>query len=378
MKIKRYIASNQQEALIKVKMDLGSEAVILSTRKIRQKGIKWLFGKPMVEVVAAVEEKQEVPAMPFALQPKQKLSQQVQQSDIEKRLSGMEEMIKKLCQQVEKKYTHENTQEADGQEQKTAIKVFYENLLNNDVEEEFAKKAVDIVESKIGSSTGFNECISILTNLISTTFGKSKPIKLREDGQPTVVAFVGPTGVGKTTTLAKIAADFTLNARKKVGLITADTYRIAAVEQLKTYADILGIPVCVVYSPEDVSHALEELKDKDLILIDTAGRSHKNKEQIDELKNFLDAFKPDEVYLVLSAASSYKSCCEIIDVYNFINDYKLIFTKTDEAASLGVILNVKLKSKKTLAYITMGQNVPDDIEMFNPDKIAKMLIGRLA
>lgn len=378
MKIKRYIASNQQEALIKIKMDLGSEAVILSTRKIRQKGIKWLFGKPMVEVVAAVEEKQEMPVVPFTLQPKQKVQQHTVQSDIEKRISGMEEMIKKLCRHIEQNDTDQAVQEVGGQEQKTALKVFYENLLKNDVEEEFAKKAVEMVESKIGSSTGFNECISILSNLISSTFGKSRPIKLREDGHPAVIAFVGPTGVGKTTTLAKIAADFTLNARKKVGLITADTYRIAAVEQLRTYADILGIPVCVVYSPEDVPAALEELKDKDLILIDTAGRSHKNKEQIDELRKFLDAFKADEVYLVLSAASSYKSCCEIIDTYNFIDDYKIIFTKTDEAASLGVILNVRLKSKKTLSYITMGQNVPDDIEMFNPDKIAKMLIGRLA
>jgi flagellar biosynthesis protein FlhF len=200
---------------------------------------------------------------------------------------------------------------------------------------------------------------------------------LREDGNPTVAVFVGPTGVGKTTTIAKIAANFALNHKKNVGFITADTYRIAAVEQLKTYAEILGMPVSVIYSPSEIRSAIIEFSDKDLILIDTAGRSHRNKSQFEELKTLVAASGANEAFLVLSATTSIGSCKEILKNYDFLKDYKLIFTKLDEVREAGIILNVKSHSKKSLSYLTTGQSVPDDIEVANIDKITKILLGSI-
>ena len=162
-----------------------------------------------------------------------------------------------------------------------------------------------------------NDTTSILYSLISELLGKPSTIKLREDGKPTVIVLVGPTGVGKTTTLAKIAAHYALDHKKNVGLITADTYRIAAVEHLKTYAEILGMPLKVVYSADEISEALEGYKDKDIVFIDTAGRSYKNKPQFEELKTFVEASCADEVFLVLSTTTGMKNCREIIENYSF-------------------------------------------------------------
>ena len=190
--------------------------------------------------------------------------------------------------------------------------------------------------------------------------------------------FVGPTGVGKTTTLAKIAANYLLDQKKTIGLITADTYRIAAVEQLKTYAEILGIPITVVYTPAEIKEAISMYAGKDMILIDTAGRSHKNKAQFEELKALITAAEADEIYLVLSATTSSSNCREIIKSYSFLTNYKLIFTKTDEAPMPGIILNARYLTGKSLSYITTGQSVPDDIEVANIDKITKNLIGSIS
>jgi flagellar biosynthesis protein FlhF len=214
-----------------------------------------------------------------------------------------------------------------------------------------------------------------LSGIIAGLLGKPDTIQDKSNGKPVTVIFVGPTGVGKTTTLAKIAANYLLNRKKTVGLITADTYRIAAVEQLKTYAEILGIPVSVAYTPAEMKEAVSLHSDKDLILIDTAGRSHKNKAQFEELKALIAASAADEVYLVLSATTSQRNCREILNSYSFLSDYKLLFTKADETPVLGIILNVRYMTGKSLSYITTGQSVPDDIETANIDKITKNLMG---
>ena len=225
------------------------------------------------------------------------------------------------------------------------------------------------------ASDGVDEMAAQLSGIIAGLLGSPETIREKNNGKPVTVIFVGPTGVGKTTTLAKIAANYLLNKKKTVGLITADTYRIAAVEQLKTYAEILGIPVTVVYTPAEMKEAVGLHADKDLILIDTAGRSHKNKAQFEELKALIAASEADEVYLVLSAVTSPRNCREILNHYSFLKEYKLLFTKTDETPVLGIILNVRYMTGKSLSYITTGQSVPDDIETANIDKITKNLIG---
>jgi flagellar biosynthesis protein FlhF len=184
--------------------------------------------------------------------------------------------------------------------------------------------------------------------------------------------------VGKTTTLAKIAANYALNQSLKVGMITADTYRIAAVQQLKTYAEILGIPISVIYAPGEIKKAIAEYGEKDLILIDTAGRSHRNKAQFDELKQLVAESGADDVFLVLSSTTGLKNNREIINNYSFLNQFKLIFTKADETPTLGMILNARMMTGKCLSYVTVGQSVPDDIEVASIEKIARNLIGSIA
>lgn len=392
MKIRRYIAKNTQEAILKVKMDLGNEALILNTRKVRQKGLFGMFAKPMVELLAAIDEYNvtktegetrkpaEMPANSGEISSKINLEKKEEKITIlENKISGMEEMIQKIYHQIQYGEKSTKVQAEDKTTADTKIsEIFYNNLIKNEVDADIARKIVDEAAAILGEGTGMNDMAAQLHSMIKEILGRPETIQPGIPGKPTIVIFVGPTGVGKTTTMAKIAAYSLLNQKKSVGLITADTYRIAAVEQLKTYAEILGIPVSVVYNAEDIKEAINQHADKDIVMIDTAGRSHRNKAQFEELKTLIAASEADEVYLVMSATTSSKNCREILNSYEFLTNYKLIFTKTDEVPVQGIILNVKYITDKSLSYITTGQSVPDDIETANIEKIAKKLIGSVS
>lgn len=387
MKIRRYIGKDAQEAMLKVKMDLGSEAVILNTRKIRQRGFLSFMSKPMIEVLAAIDEYQNVNKKTSydssgkngesyeELRSKSKEKEE-KIALLENKVNSMENILQKIYQEVQQP-VKEIDKEPKAQKVSKVVELFQNNLKNNEVDTKIIKQLLDIVEEKCNSTVSVNNTALMLHNLISGMLGKPETIKLREDGKPTIVMFVGPTGVGKTTTLAKIAADYALNHQKDVGLITADTYRIAAVEQLRTYAEILGMPLNVVYSLNEIRDIIESYQDKDIIFIDTAGRSSRNKPHFNELKALVKAIGADEIFLVLSTTTSMNNCLEIIDSYSFLGNYKLIFTKLDESPSLGIILNVKHYADKKLSYMTNGQNVPDDIELADIDKITKNLIGSI-
>ncbi|MCX7708909.1 MAG: flagellar biosynthesis protein FlhF [Clostridia bacterium] len=408
MKIRRYLGSNTQEAILKVKMDLGNDAVILNTRKVRQKGFLKIFAKPMIEVLAAVDDdygtkkeaqRQNISQQAAVKEPPKEIpavktdGKDEKISELETKVNSMEMLLHKIYDQlqpasaqpvlpqpVEQRAAEQKAEASPQEKQSTYPKVFelfYNNLIKNEVEIETAKRIIGLVMEKIGQNASVNDVASVLNNVISGILGKPETVRMREDGKPTVVMMVGPTGVGKTTTLAKIAANYALNHKKKVGMITADTYRIAAVEQLKTYAEILGMPVTVIYSPSELSEAINQHSDKDVILIDTAGRSHKNKAQFEELKTLISAANADEIYLLLSATTSPRNCKEIISNYNFLKDYKLLFTKLDETQITGIILNARFMTNKSLSYITTGQSVPDDIEIMNVDKITKNLLGSI-
>jgi len=471
-----------QEALLKVKMDLGNEAVIMNSRKVRRKGIIGLFTKPMVEVVAAIDDDYAKPrtplwttpasningsryyensyssersagtlpqtpaygreAAPFQPQnnqqaiPKpqpmvssqsqypystQQPGQQYQQvyqtpqppqsqirsyqpaantsqggtgnpgiSEAENsRLDALETKVKSMETMLEKLYLSVkdiNRPNRDGSEYGKTRAVAAEPIQDNLsvirktlVEADLDNKVIDRILEMVRKTDGFADSpeMALLqtANVMTGLLGEPDIIKLRSDGRPQVVIFVGPTGVGKTTTLAKIAADFTLNKQKKVGLITADTYRIAAVEQLKTYSEILGIPVLVVYSPSEVKEAIKMFTEKDLILIDTAGRSHRNKNHFDELKALFNTAEADEAYLVVSANTGRHAMNEILEYYSFIKDYKLLFTKLDETPAPGVIVNARYLTGRPLSYITAGQSVPDDLNVADPRAIVASLLG---
>jgi flagellar biosynthesis protein FlhF len=195
---------------------------------------------------------------------------------------------------------------------------------------------------------------------------------------PTVAFFVGPTGVGKTTTIAKIASSYRIEKHMKVALLTADTYRIAAAEQLRTYANILEVPFRVVYTEEEMTAAIEDFKDYDFILVDTTGHSPNNDSQFEDMSDLINAVETPakkEVFLVLSASTKYKDLKKIADMYKGLSDYKLIFTKLDETSTLGSIYNLRIYTGAMVSYVTYGQSVPDDIDYFNPQSTVKQLLG---
>lgn len=389
MKIKRYLGKDTQEALLKVKMDLGNNAIILNTKKVRQRGIKKYFAKPMVEIMAAIDDdssrtrelevaKVEQSTTSERVLDKNKLSQKEEKfAELENKVSNIENMIGRLLDAVKPDATRSSLQlENDSRQMPNVFQLLYNNLLKNEVDPELAQRIIDQVTKK-SSTRSVNDAALAMYSVISSLFGRAEPIRLRSDGKPTVILFVGPTGVGKTTTLAKLAASFMLANKKKVGLITADTYRIAAVDQLKTYAEILGIPLSIAYTISEIGTEIERYSDKDVILIDTAGCSHRNKQKFEELKLLTKECKADEIFLVLSATVSSKNSKDIISNYDFIPNYRLIFTKLDETPVYGNILNSKCYSNRSLAYITNGQNVPDDIEIANVDKLSKNLLGSI-
>lgn len=380
MIIKRYIGNNTQEAIMKVKMDLGVDSLILNTKKVRKKGFLNFFKKPMVEVLAAVDENNKA-GESTNKNLKDSASEYNDIVELNNKVKNMETLLNKIGKKLEVSITgmpDSRQVEDEANIPSRALKVFYNNLINNEVNKEYALKIIEDTRSLIKENASVNEIVSAIKGVISSALGKPSSINPDTGGKPRVVIFVGPTGVGKTTTLAKIAANLTLAEGKNIGLITADTYRIAAVEQLKTYAQILGIPVSVIYSSDEIKETIKNYEDKDIILIDTAGRGYKNKPHMEELKQLLEILQADEVYLVLSMTMSMSSCKETIKNYSFLKDYKLIFTKADETPAYGIILNTRVMTGKSLSYIANGQNVPDDIEMADIEMIIKNLLGSIS
>jgi flagellar biosynthesis protein FlhF len=196
-----------------------------------------------------------------------------------------------------------------------------------------------------------------------------------DDGRPLTVALIGPTGVGKTTTLAKLAAAFKLKKARRVGLITCDTYRIAAVEQLRTYANIIGLPLKVVLSPDEMRQACRQLRDCDVILIDSAGRSQRDRDRIAELKGFVDAADPHEVHLVLSCTAGEKVLAQEVAAFSQARVDRVILSKLDEAVTFGGVINLLRRVGRPLSFVTTGQEVPDHIEQGRADRLADLLLG---
>lgn len=257
------------------------------------------------------------------------------------------------------------------------VKLLYNTMIENEINEKYANQIIEEMEKNINPNTPFEMALANIYQKMILKFGNPEVISPAVKG-PKLVFFVGPTGVGKTTTIAKIASKFCVENKKKVALLTADTYRIAAAEQLRTYANILEIPFRVIYSIEEVENSLSDFKDFDYIMVDTAGHSHHNEAQREIMNGFIhsvDGVAEKEVFLVLSATTKYRDLLSIADTYSAMTDYKLIFTKLDETTTLGNLLNVKLHTGASLSYVTCGQNVPDDIEEFNPQKTVKQLLG---
>lgn len=252
-----------------------------------------------------------------------------------------------------------------------AMSPLLELLAKNDIDLQIAENLVKGLPEEHGTDSELMQ--QLLIDRIKNYLQKVEGIQIPETGQK-VVAFIGPTGVGKTTTIAKLAANFAVKNGYKVALVTADTYRISAVEQLKTYADIMGIPVDIVYSADELKAALYRHKDKQLVLIDTAGRSPRNHYQLAELQTLLQVDPHIETHLVLSTTTKYKDALDIVNKFSMCSPQKFLFTKIDEASNIGTVLNLLYHFPVTLSYVTTGQNVPDDIELANPSKLANLIL----
>ncbi len=254
---------------------------------------------------------------------------------------------------------------------------FYVRLIENEVAEGLAKSLVERVQQDLaGSASGgdYQAVHAHLMGLIAEVIATGGPIRLRR-GRATTVALIGPTGVGKTTSVAKLAARFALLEGKRVALVTTDTYRLAAVDQLYRYGELMRLPVREVSSPAKVRGVLEDLGEMDLVLLDTAGRSQRDDIKMNDLRLFLEAARPDETHLVLSGTSSYRHMLAAVEKFSRFDVDHVLFTKLDEAASCGLLLNVLLRLKKSLSYVTTGQSVPDDIEVGDADKLARLIVG---
>jgi flagellar biosynthesis protein FlhF len=359
MKVKSYIADSVPEAMGQVKNELGRDAVILHTRRFRKGGFLGLFSHEQVEIVAAVD------SAPKAVE-KARSTLTMEQPVVANDLAMQLELaaMRKMMEQVLTKLPDHEPKSSP----------FLELLLKNDVALPIANNLLQgFTENQTYSAQGTVLTRHLLMERIMNYFRKVSGIQLDQSHCKTV-ALIGPTGVGKTTTVAKLAADFSLKQGYKVALITADTYRIAAVEQLKTYADIIGLPLDIVYSPDELKAAIYRNQDKNLILVDTAGRSPDNQVHLTELQALLAVDSAIETYLVLSTTTKYQDALEIVDKFSVCSSHKFLFTKADESTNVGTIFNLLYRFPTAISYITTGQNVPDDIELANPEKLANLLL----
>ncbi|HUG20091.1 MAG TPA: flagellar biosynthesis protein FlhF [Planctomycetaceae bacterium] len=253
----------------------------------------------------------------------------------------------------------------------------YTELLDAELDESLARDLVGRLKRNVDAESLEDPVRSrvLLNAMVERELHCTGSIRVVPE-QRKVVALIGPTGVGKTTTIAKLAANFRLRDGIRMGLVTVDTYRIAAVEQLRTYAEIIDLPMRVVVTPEEMRNALDEFSDMDLVLIDTAGRSPRDEVKLQELKSLFGAAHVDEIHLVMSLTASLKSMTSTVRSFRGAGATSLLLTKLDEAESLGDILSLCREFELPISYLTTGQNVPDDIEPSESARLARLILGQ--
>ncbi len=422
------------QALALVKKKLGSSAIIMHSRPVRQGGFMGIGGRTVFEITARADD----PVIPMRkpgnalrkaynisdssgmdnrralaqaiaevksrkdqdrvvskpaisnelavireekkaveIQPKAKLTNNEQQiimdvtprKDIRDELSELKAIINDLVKEQRRNHAPNMPE-----------KLFdtYLELIQREVADEIAREMVEDIQKDLTGNQA--KSIDVIRHkLVGTMQGMIKtcgPIAENADGTGRVVMMVGPTGVGKTTTIAKVAADMKLRRGKDVGLITIDTYRIGAVDQLRMYAQIIDVPLKVVLSPAELKEAIEEMRyTKDVVLVDTAGRSHTDEIKLKELKSYIGSARPDEIHLVLSGTSNQGSIMSAAQEFGKLGVNRVILTKLDEAISFGVVFSVLRQLNASLSYVTTGQDVPDDIEVAAGSRLAKLLLG---
>ncbi len=386
MELRTYRASSMHEALALVRHGLGPDAAVLHTREVRNRWLGVLPGRRQIEVTASrgvnvpsrfaprapVEQPAEAPPPNVAAgwQPAPRASGAADEAkvsrQVQSQLSNLQAMVKDLCRRSNGEGPNDWPEE---------LFHLFTELLDVEVSEELARELVERVRSD-PRAAGLSDAMMLkarVAGLIEDDVRVSGPIRVTP-GRCRLAALVGPTGVGKTTTIAKLAANFRLKEKRRVGLITVDTYRIAAVEQLRTYADIIDLPMHVVATPREMRETVGRMSHLDLILLDTAGRSPKDEVRIQELRAFLGEAAADEVHLVLSSVAATRTLEQTAERFAAVGATALVLTKLDEANGLGNVLPVLRSSGLPLSYLTDGQNVPDDIEVAEARRLARLIL----
>ncbi|MDT3415007.1 MULTISPECIES: flagellar biosynthesis protein FlhF [Brevibacillus] len=431
MRVKRYVVDSMPDALEKIRIDLGKDAIILNSKPIRTGGLFGLFTKQRIEVVAAVDDKgaeraasaspasqPDPSALPqtgsyAAKQAYQKAAtvtagQATAESEppgIDTRLTH--EAAADSARQAASRPDHSQAKRAPSMaaaadskqladevrdmrqvfdkllvnglssQLPPAIQAVQAHLVRQEVAEEVTADIIRqvLLHGEPSAQWTEEEAKRAAARIIAERVEQASPMPSRIESGVRYAFFFGPTGVGKTTTIAKLAADSMLKDKRRIGFITADTYRIAAVEQLKTYANILNVPLEVIFSPKEIVQAKERLSGCDLIFVDTAGRNFRNDEYVQGIRELLRHDADCLNFLVLSLTAKYSDIKAIIRNFDDVPVSRVIFTKADETEAYGAMLNVAYETGLPFSYITTGQNVPDDIVAATPALVANMIMG---
>ncbi|HEX2475047.1 MAG TPA: flagellar biosynthesis protein FlhF [Lacipirellulaceae bacterium] len=397
MEIKTYRAKSMRDALELVRRELGPAAAVLHTREVNSGLLgRVLFGRQYeVAASAAVNVPSRLPTAAFSAPAMEYVAPSAGVGDdparsgnaqyapleadyrsryrddfrhqVAGQLDELHAMVEKLCQRAASAPAHELPE---------AMFHAFTDMIEAEIEESIARAWIDRVREGRNAHELADTLLvkSRVAQLLEDEIKVSGPITVDAD-RCRVVALVGPTGVGKTTTIAKLAANYRLREKRRVGLITVDTYRVAAVEQLRTYADIIDLPMEVVATPREMREAVARMSHLDLVLMDTAGRSPRDEVKIQELKSMLGEAEPDEVHLVLSTTAGAKSLLATAERFVEVGMTALVLTKLDEASSLGHLVSLVRECRLPVSYLTDGQNVPDDIEVAERRRLAYMLLG---
>jgi len=425
MKIKTYRSDSVSRALAQIKKELGPGAVILNTKRTVNKRFFGLVPTLSYEITAAADKDvlaREVggktPATvsvpkgkkvksyevepPPVEQPTVSLPQKINVSAADRISSpgAWKQKVERLSSEVAelRSMLQNPTRPISSALQNQILSEPFQKLLWQESSDEFDSERVSLISAEFQKlvNLGLDENVAFFLNR-----GASKELKSDYDvevqlrnrlnkaltelipvaplsqgcgGQGNVTVFLGPTGVGKTTTIAKLAARFALNERKRVRLLTLDTYRIAAAEQLKIYGEIIGVPVRVIHSVDELDEVLSNRRSDDCILIDTTGISHNKIADYAELSAYLSGNESIQKLLVLSTTTNANDLQEAVDSFEVFSPDGLVFTKLDESSSCGIIVNEVIRTKKPLTCLTNGQNVPDDLIIPSPETVANMVV----
>ncbi|MCE7794587.1 flagellar biosynthesis protein FlhF [Salipaludibacillus sp. CUR1] len=370
MKVKKFTGKDMAEVMEKIRAELGQNAVILNSKQVEAGGFLGFFTKKNMEVTAAIDPEINTsrpfkrPAAKPATVPGEKSDNDAQTLSISREIEELKSMVGKIKPPAE--------------DYPPQLEEYNQLFIDQEVEDFYRLKIMKKLLEKWYRHEGDNKTREQLDKWVSEELLSLLP----EEGfgsfkyEKKYLNVVGPTGVGKTTTLAKMAAKAVLKDNKKVAFITTDTFRIAAIEQLKTYAKILDVPLEVAYSASDFNKALEHFNDYDLILVDSAGRNFRNPLYVDQLNKIIDFNKDMETHLVLAMTSKYRDMKKILEQFQLIAVDKLIFSKLDETDTLGALINIMADCQTGASYLTTGQNVPDDIEEAVPERVIERLLRR--